>query len=455
MVSTLDGQAQDRRLYPPHMTHAEVGRRIALIPLDFPEPRRWFIAFVGASILVGVLITSVFWLFLFGTGVWGLNNPVYWGVAIASYVWWISMAHAGTMISALLLLLNQGWRNSLNRFAEAMTVFAVVQAGLMPILHLGRPWLFYWLFPYPNTMEVWPQFKSPLAWDVFGVTAYLLVSLTFFYVGLIPDLASVRDRAKGRTAQRLYGLFALGWRGSAKHWRRWQLTYWTAGALTVTLVMMVESTVSLLFAGGIVPGWHTTIYPPFFLLGAIYEGFAVVTLLAIALRAFFRLDDLITIRHLDLLARMMLTFGHLAMFCWLTEQFSAWYSGHAFERATLYDRWFGAYAGLFWTAALFSYVALQALWFVRLRRHCGVLAIVAALGATGVWLEHFMELTSSLYRDYLPAAWGMFWPSVWEWALLAGTIGLFLFLFLLFVRFLPLVSLFEVREVLEEERPRA
>ncbi|MGH6943580.1 MAG: NrfD/PsrC family molybdoenzyme membrane anchor subunit [Geminicoccaceae bacterium] len=444
--------AHPASLLAPGVSERSITGDITSVPLHYPAPRAWWISFGFCALGVGLFIVSVGWLFWFGVGVWALQSPVFWGVAIASYVWWISMAHAGTLISALLLLISKGWRNSLNRFAEAMTVFAVVNAGLYPILHLGRPWLFYWLLPYPSTMDVWPQFKSPLEWDLFGVATYLIVSVLFWYIGLIPDLASVRDRAERRSAQVFYGVLALGWRNSAIHWRRWQVTYWIAGGLTVALVVMVESGVSLLFAVGIEPGWHTTIYPPFFLIGAIFEGFAVVLLISITLRHVFDLRHIVTDRHLDRLAQLLLLFGLMTLYCYVFDAFGAWYSGDAFERQILYDRWLGAYAFTYWGAFFCNFVPLQAVWLRSVRRKGALLVPIAALIAIGMWLEHFMEISSTLHRDFLPSSWQVYVPSFWEWSLLAGTVGLFLFFYVLFVRLLPMISMFELKEALHDDR---
>lgn len=435
----------------PGVTYRSLTAEITRVPLQFPAPRAWWLGFAACTLGVLLFILATGWLLYAGVGAWGIRSPVFWGLMIASYVWWISMAHAGTLISALLLLLNRGWRNSLNRFAEAMTVFAVILAGIVPVLHLGRPWLFYWLIPYPNTMHVWPQFRSPLVWDMFGVVIYLVVSVLFWYVGLIPDLASVRDRARSRLARVVYGVLALGWRSSAIHWRRWQITYWTMAALTVALVVMVESTVSLLFSVGIQPGWHTTIYPPFFLIEAIFEGFAVVLLIAITLRRAFALHSIVTERHLDLLARLLLAFGLMSLYCVLFDWFDAWYSGDSYERQTLYDRWSGTYAWMYWLAIVFSFVLIQALWFRALRRRTGLLALIAGAVTIGVWLSHFVEVAVPLYRDFLPAAWQVYVPSFWEWALFLGTIGVFFFLYFLFVRLLPMISIFELKEALHAD----
>ncbi len=439
-----------KSLVGPGVTYQSVTADITAVPLGRPG-RGWWWGFGATLVGLGVFAVAVGYLFWVGVGAWGLQSPVFWGMIIASYVWWISMAHAGTMISALLLMVNRGWRNALNRFAEAMTVFAVIQAGLAPILHLGRPWLFYWLIPYPNTMTVWPQFKSPLEWDIFGVVAYLIVSVLFWYIGLIPDLASVRDRARTRVAQVFYGVLCLGWRNSASQWQRWQTTYWIAAALAVPLVVLVESGVSLLFAVGIEPGWHSTIYPPLFLIEAVLEGFAVVLLIAVTLRAAFGLQHIVTDRHLDMLAQLLLAFGLMTAYCYVFETFDAWYSGGALERQTLYGRWLGTYAWTYWPAVLFTLAAPQAVWFRAVRRHGLLLGLTALLVTIGVWLGHFTEVANTLSRDYLPSAWQVYVPSVWEWLLLAGMIGLWFFLFFLFVRLLPMISMFELKEALHED----
>ncbi|MCB2053356.1 MAG: polysulfide reductase NrfD [Geminicoccaceae bacterium] len=433
-------------------SYAAADRKITRIPLHYPYPKRWWIAFAVTGFFVLVWLVSVVWLFWRGVGVWGIQMPVPWGFAISNYVWWIGMGHAGTLISALFLLINQGWRNSINRFAEAMTVFAVLMAGMYPILHLGRPWLFYWLIPYPNTMTVWPQFKSPLEWDLFAVSTYLIVSVLFFYIGLIPDLASVRDRARRRWVKMIYGVLALGWRGSARHWKRWQVAYWICAGLAVPLVVSVHSGVSLLFAVGLEPGWHSTLFPAYFVLGAVFEGFAVVTLIAISLRTIFGLEVMVTDRHLDILGKLVLATGLMTAYGYLFDSFHAWYSGDPYERGTLMDRLFGGYAWSFWATILCNVVAIQLLWFESMRRRTWLLFTIAALVTFGMWAERFMLLVTGLYRDFLTSSWQSYWPSFWDWSLFAGTIGLFLFLFLLFVRLVPMISIFEVAEAMREER---
>lgn len=435
----------------PDRLHRSARDQIAAVTLESPMRRRWLIGLGLSGGLVLLLLISILYLFYAGVGIWGNNAPAFWGLAIVNYVWWIGIGNAGTLISALLLLLSAQWRNSLNRFAEAMTVFAAICASLLPILHLGRPWLFYWLLPYPNTMNLWPQFRSPLVWDVFAVPIYLIVSIIFWYIGLIPDLASLRDRARHRSGQVFYGLFALGWRGSARHWQRWRQVYRLIAVLAVPLVFSVHSGVAMLYAASHLPGWHTTIFPPFFVIGAMFSGFAMVGMIAVVLRHTFRLENLVTARHLDILGMVLLASGLATGYGYLMEAFSAWYAG-GFERATLYDRLTGLYAWSFWGAIACNIVAIQALWLRSVRRNPWALFAISLIVTVGMWLERYMLQVVTLYRDFLPSAWGFFAPTFWSLSLFAGTIGLFLFLFLLFVRFLPLISIFEVEEVLRHER---
>ncbi len=327
-----------------------------------------------------------------------------------------------------------------------MTLFAVVCAGLYPILHLGRPWYFYWMAPYPSAMGVWPQFRSPLTWDFFAVLTYLIVSTLFWYIGILPDLASVRDRARGRTAQVLYGLAALGWRGEARHWARWRRTYRLTAAIAVALVVSVHSEVSLLLAAGPVPGWNSTVFPPYFVLGAAFSGFAVVGMLAVVLRHGLGLQAIVTERHLDLLGKMTLVCGLMTGYGYLAEVFNALYSGEPSEMAVLYDRLFGVYAFSYWGALICNFAPLQLLWFGKLRRDPRVLFAVSLSVAVGMWFERFMLLTTALHHQGLVSSWRTYWPSFWEWSTYAGSIGLFLTLFLLFVRFLPIISASELKE---------
>ncbi|MEW9857083.1 NrfD/PsrC family molybdoenzyme membrane anchor subunit [Novosphingobium sp. M1R2S20] len=429
---------------------AQVTREVVRIPERFPAAREWRWMFAFALALLALFFVSVGVLFVRGPGIWGNNIPVDWGFPISNYVWWLGIGHAGTLISAMLLLLGQEWRNALNRFAEAMTLFAVVCAGLYPILHLGRPWRFYWMAPYPNTMDVWPQFKSPLTWDFFAVLTYLIVSVLFWYIGIIPDLASARDRAKKRRWQVFFGLFALGWRGSARHWARWQTSYRLTAAIAVPLVVSVHSEISMLFAAGPIPGWNSTVFPPYFVLGAAFSGFAVVSMLTVWLRAMLGLKDLVQVRHLELLGLLLLVTGLMTAYGYVAEVFNAAYAGKR-ELTTLQDRLFGAYAWSFWGAILFNFAPLQLMWWKRWRRHPLVLFGVGLSVTIGMWLERYMLLVTSLYRDWLGSSFGYFHATFWDWSLFAGTIGVFLTLFLLFVRFLPVISAFEVTKSIDEE----
>ena len=436
----------------PGYTYGSVTDKISAIVLTRRTPRGWFIGFGVAFVLVMVLLYAIAWLLLMGIGIWGVNNPVGWGFAIINFVWWIGIGHAGTLISAILLLLRQEWRTSINRFAEAMTLFAVACAGIFPLLHVGRPWLAYWLLPYPNTMGLWPQFRSPLVWDVFAVATYAIVSLLFWYVGLIPDLATLRDRAQNRLARALYGILAMGWRGSAMHWHRYQTTYLLLAGLATPLVISVHTVVSFDFAVSIIPGWHTTIFPPYFVAGAIYAGFAMVLTLAIPLRAIYRLEDFITMRHLQNMALIVLATGLIVVYGYMMEIFMAWYGGNPYEAAMVSNRFTGPYAPIYWALLGCNALIPQTLWFRRVRTNVFALFGVAMVVNIGMWLERFIIVVTSLHRDFLPSSWGMYYPTVWDWALYVGTIGLFFALLFLFVRFLPMISIFEMRELVEEQR---
>jgi molybdopterin-containing oxidoreductase family membrane subunit len=422
-----------------------INEEIAEIPLQFPAPRRWLAMFLAAFALLGLYLVSAAVLFWKGVGVWGLDIPVNWGLAISNYIWWLGIGHAGTLISAMLLLLGQSWRNSLNRFAEAMTLFAVVCAGLYPILHLGRPWFFYWMAPYPSTMGVWPQFRSPLTWDFFAVLTYLIVSALFWYIGIIPDLASVRDRAKTRTAQVFYGLFALGWRGAAGHWARWRRTYRLVAAIAVPLVVSVHSEVSLLLAAGPIPGWTSTVFPPYFVLGAAFSGFAVVSMIAVVLRHALGLQDLVTAKHLDQLGKLTLVTGLMTGYGYFAEVFNALWSGDPIELDTLANRLVGPFAWSYWAAIAFNFLPLQLLWWKRVRVSPLPLFLISLSVAFGMWFERFMLLAATLSHHGLVSSFGHYRPSFWEWSLYAGSIGLFLTLFLLFVRALPIISASELK----------
>lgn len=439
----------------PGYTFGSVTDKISTIVLSRRTPRKWFIGFGISFAVTIVLMYAIGYLFLAGTGIWGINAPVGWGFAIINFVWWIGIGHAGTLISAILLLLRQEWRTSINRFAEAMTLFAVACAALFPLIHLGRPWLAYWLAPYPNTMGVWPNFRSPLIWDVFAVSTYATVSLMFWYVGLIPDLATLRDRANSRAWQVVYGILAMGWRGSAIHWHRYETAYLLLAGLATPLVISVHSVVSLDFAVGIIAGWHSTLFPPYFVAGAIYSGFAMVMTLAIPLRKLYGLEDFITMRHLENMAKVMLATGLIVAYGYMMETFMGWYSGNRYEQFMVWNRMTGPYAPLYWLLMLCNVVTPQFIWAKRVRRSVAALFVIALIINVGMWLERFIIVVTSLHRDFLPSSWGMYYPTVWDLATLFGTIGLFVALVFLFIRFLPMISIFEMRTILPEAEVQA
>jgi molybdopterin-containing oxidoreductase family membrane subunit len=441
-------------LLNPELTYQTVTDKISAIVLTRRTPTAWLIGAAVASGLVVLLLVAVEQLFFRGVGIWGLNMPVAWGFAITNFVWWVGIGHAGTLISAILLLLHQKWRNSINRFAEAMTLFAVACAGLFPLLHLGRPWVFYWLFPYPDTMRLWPQFRSPLVWDVFAVSTYATVSFLFWFVGLLPDLAAMRDQARHPVARVFYGVLAMGWRGSARHWRNYESAYLILAGLAAPLVVSVHSVVSLDFAATQLTGWHSTIFPPFFVAGAIFSGFAMVLTLTIPLRAFYGLEDFITERHLENMAKIMLAMGLVVSYSYLVEAFTAWYSGNVFEIALLRHRASGPYAGLYWLSVLCNAGIPNVLWLESARRSPPVLFAVSIAVNVGMWLERYIIIVASLSRDFLPSSWGIYHGTIWDWATFIGSIGLFLLLLLLFVRFLPMISIYETRELVARDEAR-
>jgi Ni/Fe-hydrogenase subunit HybB-like protein len=436
----------------PGHTFGSVTDKISAIVLTRKTPRGWWFGFLIAFALMNVMMVAITYLFVKGTGIWGINIPVGWGFAIVNFVWWIGIGHAGTLISAILLLLKQTWRTSINRFAEAMTLFAVACAGIFPIIHTGRPWLAYWLFPYPNTMGVWPQFRSPLVWDVFAVSTYATVSLLFWYVGLIPDLATLRDRSQSPIGRVVYGMLAMGWRGSARHWHRYETAYLLLAGLATPLVVSVHTVVSFDFAVAIVPGWHTTIFPPYFVAGAIYSGFAMVLTLAIPIRAIYGLEDFITLRHLENMAKVMLVTGLIVAYGYTIEAFIAWYGGNKYEGFMMWNRMTGPYAPVYWLLICCNIVIPQALWSRRVRTNTKALFVIAIIVNIGMWLERFIIVVTSLHRDFLPSSWGSYSPTIWDWATFVGTIGLFLTLLFLFLRFLPMISIAEMRAILPEAK---
>ncbi|HUP64380.1 MAG TPA: NrfD/PsrC family molybdoenzyme membrane anchor subunit [Thermoanaerobaculia bacterium] len=434
----------------PGHTFGSITDKISTIVLTRRTPPGWFIGFGVAFLLLMMMLNAIGWLLIKGIGTWGNNVPVGWAFDIINFVWWIGIGHAGTLISAILLLLRQSWRTSINRFAEAMTLFAVACAGIFPALHVGRPWFAYWLFPYPNTMALWPQFRSPLMWDVFAVSTYATVSALFWYIGLVPDFATLRDRANSRIWKIAYGMLSLGWRGSAKHWYRYETAYLLLAGLATPLVLSVHTIVSFDFATSVIPGWHSTFFPPYFVAGAVYAGFAMVLTLAIPVRRAFGLEDFITARHLDNMAKIMLTTGLIVAYAYVMEVFFSWYSGNIFEMYMMFNRAFGPYWWAYWLLILCNIIVPQSLWLRKVRSSPVTLFIVAMFVNVGMWLERFVIIVVSLHRDFLPSSWGMYSPTRWDFMLFFGTIGLFLTLLFLFVRFLPMISIFEMRTLLPE-----
>ena len=439
----------DPLLGPGH-TLETVTDKISAIVLTRPVTPGWVFGFLVGFSLLMLLNVVVTLLMVYGVGIWGLNIPVGWAFAITNFVWWIGIGHAGTLISAILLLLHQKWRTSINRFAEAMTIFAVMCAGMFPLLHMGRPWLFFYLMPYPNPMWLWPQFRSPLVWDVFAVSTYFTVSLLFWFIGMVPDLATLRDRAKNKAAKIVYGMLSMGWRGSAIHWSRYEFASLLLAGLATPLVLSVHTVVSFDFTIGIVPGWHSTIFPPYFVAGAIYSGFAMVLTLAIPIRKYYNLEDLVTMRHLDIMAKVMLATGMIVAYSYAVETFMAFYSANLYERYMMMNRMTGPYCVVYWALITCNLVIPQALWSRKVRRNIPLLFTISIIVNVGMWLERFVIIVVSLSRDFLPSKWDMFYPTRWDWATYLGTIGLFFTLFFLFIRFLPMISIVEIRSLVHE-----
>jgi Ni/Fe-hydrogenase subunit HybB-like protein len=434
----------------PGHTFATITDKISSIVLTRPTSLGWFAGFGVAFALTMMLLFALSYLFVKGVGIWGIDIPVAWGFAIVNFVWWIGIGHAGTLISAILLLLRQSWRNSINRFAEAMTLFAVACAGIFPGVHTGRPWLDYWMFPYPNTMNYWPQFRSPLLWDVFAVSTYFTISLLFWFIGLIPDFGTLRDRAENKYARMIYGILSMGWRGSARHWHRYESAYLLLAGLATPLVLSVHTVVSFDFAISIVPGWHTTIFPPYFVAGAIYSGFAMVLMLAIPIRKIYGLEDFITDRHLQNSAKVMLATGWIVAYGYAIEAFMGWYGGNRYDATLFWNRLHGPYAFWYWMLLTCNIAIPQLLWIRKFRNSPVWLFFISFIVLVGMWLERFVIIVLSLSRDFLNSSWGMYYPTKWDWMTFIGTLGLFVAAMFLFVRILPMISIFEMRTLLPE-----
>ena len=445
----VDPKTGEFRVIGPGQTFRSVTEKITRIVLTPHTPLGWFALFAIAGGGATMLMVAVVWLFLKGVGIWAISQPVAWGFAIINFVWWIGIGHAGTLISAILLLFKQGWRNSINRFAEAMTIFAVVCAGLFPLIHVGRPWLGYWLLPLPYTMTVWPQFRSPLLWDVFAVSTYATISVVFWYMGMIPDFGTMRDRAQTRLAQYVYGILSVGWRGSTRHWMRYETASLLLAGLATPLVLSVHTVISFDFAVAVLPGWHTTIFPPYFVAGAIYSGFAMVLTLAIPLRKFYHLEALVTERHIDNMGKVMLATGFIVAYGYGMEAFMAWYSADHWEAFTFWNRAFGPMGWSYWVLIFCNLVfPLTTLWSRKLRTNISFMFLISIVVNTGMWFERFVIVVTSLYRDFLPSSWGTYRATKWDYMTYVGTLGLFTALFMLFVRFLPMIPMNEIRLML-------
>ena len=431
---------------------ASITDKISSIVENKP-PRGWLIAFLIAFFGFLILNVSILYLIWEGTGIWGLNSPVGWGFAIVNFVFWVGIGHAGTLISAVLFLFRQKWRTAINRFAEAMTIFAVICALLFPGVHVGRVWVAYFMFPIPNQMAMWPNFRSPLLWDIFAVGTYFIVSFLFWYVGLIPDFATLRDRAKTKVKKIIYGILSLGWRSSNRHWQNYELAYLMLAGLSTPLVLSVHSIVSTDFAVSLLLGWHTTIFPPYFVAGAIFSGFAMVMTLAIPARKIYGLESIITVGHLDKMAKIMLVTGSMVGYAYAMEFFIAWYSGNTYESFAFINRAVGPYAWAYWIMISCNVIIPQLFWSKTLRTSIPVLFIASIFANVGMWFERFVIVISSLSRDYLPSSWDYYTPTIWDISLLIGSFGLFFTFFLLFLRFVPMIAMSEVKGVLPEADP--
>ncbi len=419
-----------------------------------PMPAWWLPAFIGSAGLMGLMYALIAYLVATGVGVWGLNNPVAWAWDITNFVFWIGIGHAGTLISAVLFLLRQKWRTSINRAAEAMTLFAVACAGIFPVIHVGRIWYApLFLAPIPNSNMIWPQFRSPLLWDVFAVSTYGTVSLLFWYVGLIPDLATLRDRASNRIRAIAYGIFALGWRGSNRHWRNYEKAYLILAGISTPLVLSVHSIVSFDFAVSVVPGWHTTIFPPYFVAGAIFSGFGMVLTLMIPMRTIFKLEDVITERHVGLMCKVILATGSMVGYAYGMEFFIAWYGGSPYELYAFKNRAFGPYWWAYWSMITCNVISPHLFWFKWCRKTMWFVWLVSIVVNIGMWFERFVIIVTSLHRDYLPASWGYFTPTWVDVFTFVGSFGQFMTLFLLFIRFLPVIAISEVKGVTPQADP--
>ncbi len=421
--------------------------------VEEPTPTWWWIAFLITASLSVLTVGGVAYLISTGVGVWGLNHPVGWAWDITNFVFWIGIGHAGTLISAILYLTRQKWRTAVNRASEAMTLFAVVCAGIFPGVHVGRIWMVWFLAPVPQANAIWPNFRSPLLWDVFAVSTYFTVSVLFWYVGLVPDLATLRDRAKTKLRKWIYGLLSLGWRGGNRQWRHYEMAYMILAGISTPLVLSVHSVVSFDFATSVIPGWHTTIFPPYFVAGAIFGGFAMVLTILLPFRAIYHLEDIVTVKHVEVMCKIILLTGTIVGYAYLMELFIAWYGANPNERYAFYNRALGPYWWAYWSMMFCNVIAPQFFWFKALRTNIVIVWVIVQFPNIGMWFERFVIIVTSIHRDYLPSSWGMFHPSITDILTFVGTFGIFLTLFLLFVRFLPMIAIAEVKAVLPQADP--
>jgi molybdopterin-containing oxidoreductase family membrane subunit len=452
MSSTFEDTVSRPPLVTGARSIADISEMVSR-PVELSAPKWWKISFGVSLALLAMFIALLGYLFWEGTGIWGVNQPVGWGFAIVNFVFWVGIGHAGTLISAILFLFRQKWRTSINRFAEAMTIFAVICALIFPAVHIGRVWLAYYFFPLPNQMAMWPNFRSPLLWDVFAVSTYFTVSLLFWYVGLIPDLATLRDRAKTKTRKITYGIFALGWRGSNRHWLHYERAYLLLAALSTPLVLSVHSIVSFDFAVAQLPGWHATIFPPYFVAGAIFSGFAMVLNLLILARSIFGLEDLVTKTHLRNMCVIILATGTMVGYAYAMEFFTAWYSGNIYEQFAFINRAFGPYWWAYWIMVSCNVISPQLFWFKKFRESIPAMFTIAIFVNIGMWFERFVITVTSLSRDFLPSSWGHYTPTWVDILTFVGSFGLFFTLFLLFLKFMPMIAMAEVKGVLPESNP--
>jgi Ni/Fe-hydrogenase subunit HybB-like protein len=439
----------EKHLVVPGTSFRKITEAVSRVT-ENPAPRGWWVMFLTALTFLGVLGMAIGYLFFRGVGVWGNNNPVGWAWDITNFVWWVGIGHAGTLISAVLYLFRQKWRTSINRFAEAMTIFAVICALIFPGIHVGRVWHAYYMFPIPNSMSIWPNFKSPLLWDVFAVGTYFTVSTMFWLVGLIPDFATLRDRSKNALRRMIYGFVSLGWRGSNRHWQNYERAYMILAALSTPLVLSVHSVVSFDFATSVEPGWHTTIFPPYFVAGAIFSGFAMVLTLMLVARVVFKMNDIVTMTHIELMNKIILATGSIVGYAYAMEFFIAWYSGNEYERYVFLNRAFGPYAWAYWTMISCNVISPQLFWFKKLRTNIPLTFVISIFVNIGMWFERFVIIVTSLHRDFIPASWGYFHPTPVDVAIYLGSLGLFFTCFLLFIRWIPMIAMAELKSVLPE-----